>query len=129
MIHNRIVGIGWLLIGLFGLLSSLADIGQLRVSIILSQIPICFMSLAVIFVSYGILRCRLWARIACQVVSITSLITSALLFLLFLAVLIATRDEPNSGPSSGTIIWLLFTLPFIVFSLYSLKMSRREKAT
>jgi hypothetical protein len=128
MIHHRIVGIGWLLIGLFGVFSSVPCL-QLRVAVILSLIPVWLISLAVIFVSYGILRCRLWASAACQVVSITSLIASALLFLLFLAVLIATRDEPNTGPSSETLIWLLSTLPFILFSLYSLMMARREKAT
>ena len=128
MIHHRIVGIGWLLIGLFGIFSSVSCL-QLRTAVILSQIPIWLISLVVIFVSYGILRSRLWARFTCQVLSIASLIASVLTFALFSIVLIAIRDQPDSGPSSGTIIWLLSTLPFILFSLYSLMMTRRDKAT
>ena len=125
IIHTRIVGVGWLLIGLFGLLSSANSI-ELRVAVLLSLIPQWIISLALIFVSYGILRRQLWSRVACQVVSIISLGSSALVFLLFLAISIATRDEPHPGPSSGTIIWLSSTLPFILFSIYSLMISLRE---
>jgi hypothetical protein len=139
MLHTRIIGFGWLVLGTIWFCILLFLTGEAVSSyhtrpnpaiagIIVQGVLGLAISSVVPFVGYGVLRHRRWAVISCRVISFLTMLLSLVIMFGLGGIFMSTKNIPDSGAYPDGLIELVGVGLIVAFSVYSLFVVRHEAA-